>query len=219
MPGAVLHVFGEAFNPRPILTEMSLQPYSEFCRGDQCFPDSPWSERRHQVGGFKCEVSSADGLLADEVADAIAFLREHYDDLARLGGVPGVESKILDFGDYQRIDGEEVVVQCDYLPPELLRLAGELGIGIELSLYPKPERPWLTNRYNRPGPLLPRTLSHPLRGRPNTLVISRHLAADRATSYISPVGCPTELVKTPQIPRVGHATLDKKGFLFKVAPP
>jgi hypothetical protein len=29
-----------------------------------------------------------------------------------------------------------VVIQFDYLPPELLRLAGSFDIGIELSLYP-----------------------------------------------------------------------------------
>ena len=39
----------------------------------------------------------------------------------------------LDFG-YGRCP--TAAVQCDYLPPELLALAGSLGIGIELSLYP-----------------------------------------------------------------------------------
>jgi hypothetical protein len=141
MPGAVLHVVGEAFDPRPTLDGMSLHPYSEFRKGEKCFPDNPQSERRHQVGGLKCDVSSADGVLAEEVIDAIAFLERHYDDLARLGGVPEVESMYIDFGHNLRIDGEAVVVQCDRLPPELLRLAGELGIGIELSLYPRSGEP------------------------------------------------------------------------------
>jgi hypothetical protein len=138
MPGVVLHVIGEAFDPRLILAGLSLRPYSEFRKGDKCFPNNPRSEKQHPVGGLKCEVSSADGVLTDEIGDAIAFLRRHYDDLARLADVPGVESMYLDFGYYQRLDGETVMAQCDYLPPELLRLAGELGIGIELSLYPKP---------------------------------------------------------------------------------
>jgi hypothetical protein len=88
-----------------------------------------------------CDVSSADGVLADQVIDAIAFLRRHYDDLVRLGGVPDVEAISIDFGYDCRIDGETVVVQFDYLPPELLRLVGELGIGIDLSLYPKSREP------------------------------------------------------------------------------
>ncbi len=45
----------------------------------------------------------------------------------------------IDFGYYSRIDGHHVVVQCDFLPAQLLRLAGELRIGFELSLYPKVE--------------------------------------------------------------------------------
>lgn len=46
----------------------------------------------------------------------------------------------LDFGYYLRLDGQRVLVQCDFLPSELLKLAGELGIGIELSLYPKVDK-------------------------------------------------------------------------------
>jgi hypothetical protein len=110
-----------------------------FRLGEKCFPDNSRSEKRHQAGGFKCDVSSACGELADQVIDAIAFLQRHYDDLARLKGDPAVESMDIDFGYNLRIDGEEVVVQYDYLPPELLRLAGELGLGIKLSLWPRPE--------------------------------------------------------------------------------
>jgi hypothetical protein len=39
----------------------------------------------------------------------------------------------LDFGCWFR----DVAAQFEYLPPELLVRAGSLGIGIELSFYPK----------------------------------------------------------------------------------
>ncbi len=45
---------------------------------------------------------------------------------------PGVQAVDLDFG----IERRDVAVQCDRLPPELVRLAGSLGLGIELSQYP-----------------------------------------------------------------------------------
>ena len=141
MPGAVLHVVGEAFDPRPTLDGMSLRPYSVFRKGEKCFPDNARSNRHHEVGGLKCDVSLADGLLAEEVIDAIAFLQRHLDDLARLRSIPEVESMYIDFGYHLRMDGETVIMQCDSLPPELLRLAGELGLGIELSLYPRREPP------------------------------------------------------------------------------
>jgi hypothetical protein len=138
MPGVVLHVIGEEFDPQSVLPALTLRPYAIFRKGDRCFPDNPRSEKRHSTSGVKCEVSSVDGNLEQEIRDATEFLKKHRDDLARFQGLPGVESMYLDFGYYLRVDGERCVVQCDYLPPELLRLAGELGMGIELSLYPKP---------------------------------------------------------------------------------
>jgi hypothetical protein len=127
---------GDEFDPQAVLPALSLRPYAVFRKDERCFPDDPRSETCHSAGGFKCEVSSADGNLEEEIRDAAEFLKEHLDDLARLRDLPGVEWMCLDFGIYLRIDGERCVVQYDYLPPELLRLAGELGIGIELSLYP-----------------------------------------------------------------------------------
>ena len=43
---------------------------------------------------------------------------------------------VLDFPFSCRL-GDGVAVQGDYLPPELLTLAGGLGIGIALSHYPR----------------------------------------------------------------------------------
>jgi hypothetical protein len=136
MPGVVLHVIGEEFDPQSVLPALSLRPYAVFRKGERCFPDNPKSEKRHSTSGFKCEVSSADGNLEEEIRDATEFLKQHHDDLARLRDLPEVDSMCLDFGHYLRIDGERCVAQYDYLPPELLRLAGELRMGIELSLYP-----------------------------------------------------------------------------------
>jgi hypothetical protein len=45
----------------------------------------------------------------------------------------------LAFGYHLRIDGEKIIFQNDFLPPDLLKRCGSLGIGIYLSLYPTPE--------------------------------------------------------------------------------
>ena len=42
---------------------------------------------------------------------------------------------VLDFGISLRIDDEKVLCQTNYFPKELLKICGELGIGIELSIY------------------------------------------------------------------------------------
>jgi hypothetical protein len=67
---------------------------------------------------------------AQQVLDAIEFLKANQVELEKLRHVQGV-TMCLDFG----IADRDVVVQCDRFPPELLRLAGNLEIGIEISHY------------------------------------------------------------------------------------
>lgn len=136
MPGCVLHVAGHTFDPHSVLGRLSCRPYAVFRKGEKAFPNNPNSEKVHELGGFKCDVSSVDDDLAGQARDAISFLRQHYTALAQLASVPAIEAKYLDFGYACRLDGERCCVQYDHLPAELLRLCGELGISIELSLYP-----------------------------------------------------------------------------------
>ena len=56
-------------------------------------------------------------------------------ELARLRQEPGVEGMTLDFG----IEWRDVAAQFDHLPPTLVRLAGALGLGLEISHYPVEE--------------------------------------------------------------------------------
>lgn len=65
-----------------------------------------------------------------QVKEATEFLKRHEKDIETIVAFPNVEAA-LDFG----IELKRDFLNCDYLPPELLRLAGNLGIGIELSHY------------------------------------------------------------------------------------
>ena len=64
--------------------------------------------------------------------EATAFLRNESEQVRRLCEWPGVEGVTLDFG----VERRDVAVQCDVLPMELVRLAGSLGLAIEMSQYP-----------------------------------------------------------------------------------
>jgi hypothetical protein len=136
MPGCVLRVSGKDFLPELVLSKLRLRPYSVFCRGDKRFPENPRSEKTHESGGFKCDVSKVDGDLAGQVRDAIEFLRKHFDDLQRLSSEPSIQSKCLDFGYDCELNERDCMVQGESLPVELLKLCAELGIRIDLSLYP-----------------------------------------------------------------------------------
>lgn len=77
-------------------------------------------------------VSECDfGDLRGQILDAIRFLNQHSTSLQKFRDA----SPSLDFGIWRR----DVAVQTDSFPAELLALAGGLGIGIDLSLYPKTE--------------------------------------------------------------------------------
>ena len=129
MPGRVLHASGEEFAVDDFLAHSDLRPYRIHHRGE---PSR--RSQRHSESGLSLDVSSADGDLNAEVADAIKFLVKHESEIQRLQHFPGVTDMRLDFGYYRRAG----IVQFDFLSPELIAQAGKLGIGIELSLYPMP---------------------------------------------------------------------------------
>ncbi len=91
----------------------------------------------HDDYGFSCGVSDREWVdFAGQIEDAHKFLREYEESIRELRDTHDVDELRFDFPYSCRLDAQ-IVVQCDYLPPELLRLAGELGVGIEMSLYPK----------------------------------------------------------------------------------
>ena len=128
MPGCVFHAVGKGFDVDAFVAQTSLTPYQVFHRGDR-----PSARREpYESSGFKVDVSQADGCLGTECEDAEIWLSANMTELLRLAAYPGIEDLRLDFGYNRRANAP---VQCDYLPPSLLALAGKANIGIELSLY------------------------------------------------------------------------------------
>lgn len=89
----------------------------------------------HAYSGFKSDVSNKEwNDLPGQIADAVRFLRRHKKDLKKLCNDFKVCDIRLDFPIELRI-GRKIFGQFDFLPPKLISLAGELQIGIEISLY------------------------------------------------------------------------------------
>jgi len=130
---AVLRVCGRDFDVDRYCAQGALAPCAVYRRGEPVYPASQPHGRRNEQSGVHIAVSDAAfEEFPRQVEEAVVFLRTHYEEVRQLVQFPGVELAYLDFGVARR----EVEVQCDYLPPELVRLAGELGLGIELSQYP-----------------------------------------------------------------------------------
>jgi len=86
--------------------------------------------------GFKSAVSDRGfSDLSGQIRDAVRFLKRHRNAIAKLRKTSGVCDIRLDFGNALRI-GSKLAAQFDYFPPDLILLAGALGVGIQMSLYP-----------------------------------------------------------------------------------
>lgn len=129
----VLRAYGRDFDVDAFLAGCSLQPCSVRRRGEPRCPKSDPDGRVNEKSGINIGVSDADcNEFPRQVEETIAFLRNNAAEIRRLVTWPNVGEVSLDFG----IERRDVYVQCDYLPAELIRRAGELGLGIELSYYP-----------------------------------------------------------------------------------
>lgn len=126
----ILRVHGRNFAVDDFLARSALEPYEVWHKGDK--REHRPQPALHNDSGFKMVASTAD--LADfegQIRDVVQFLTENFDDLSKLKSEPGVDDIRLDFG----LSFRKVCAQYEYFPPELIRLAGALGMGIEVSHY------------------------------------------------------------------------------------
>jgi len=131
----VLRVTGKQLDVDRQLASSGLTPCKVFRKGEP----RAWRPegKLYEASGFTVDVSRGSwSNLAEQMDDAVAFLTQHEAALGALRSAPGVEDMRLDFPVNLRIDRETVMAQFDYFPPELVSLAGALGLGLEISIYP-----------------------------------------------------------------------------------
>jgi hypothetical protein len=130
-----LRTAGAEFDVYEFLRGSPFEPCKVFRRGEPRLPRSNPEGQTQDASGFNLSVSDApwDNLPA-QVADVESFLREHESEVGRLREFPGVESVSLDFPISLDVN-TEVVAQFHRFPESLVRSAGRLGLGLELSVY------------------------------------------------------------------------------------
>jgi len=140
--GCVLRVAGRDFDVDAYLGRGVLVPVAVYRRGEARFPTLPRARKSLQ-SGFNIVVSKKDvSDFADQVRDAVSFLARHRRAVRALRRRKGVESATLDFGVERR---PEAAVQVHVFPVDLVRVAGELGLALELSFYPASDPPTREN--------------------------------------------------------------------------
>ncbi|MBI3880751.1 MAG: hypothetical protein HY301_11925 [Verrucomicrobia bacterium] len=132
----VLRASGRKFDVEEFLRKTKLKTIVCWKRREPRHRTKPAGENR-ETSGFNCDVSTKDfDDLPGQIKDAIKFLNKWQRTLRKLTDLSTGASVRLDFG----IERRDVIFQFDILPSALLRAAGELGIDIEISQYPKANR-------------------------------------------------------------------------------
>ena len=133
----VLRAFGTAFDVDRFVEKTSLPTPEVRHKGE---PRWSKSKRKWSHTGLTVSVSRASwSNLKAQVADAERFLVKHNREIARLSRSKGLEHLVLDFPIYLRIGrklrGSIVAAQSDRFPASLVRAAGKVGVGLELTIY------------------------------------------------------------------------------------
>jgi hypothetical protein len=132
----VLKVAGREFDVDAYMKRGALVPSGVYRRGEARFPTLPRA-RPNSQSGFNVVVSKKPfSDFEGQVRDAVTFLGKQRRAILALRRRAGVEGATLAFGVERRGDA---AVQFQVFPEDLVRLAGQLGVALELSFYPEPK--------------------------------------------------------------------------------
>jgi hypothetical protein len=146
----ILTISGRNFDVDVFTDTTKLQPYRKSYKGQPKSKSKPDGEKL-TCSSISIETSKAEfDNLKKQIADTIRFLKGNKNKLAHIVLTKGIDHAILDFGIDLRIDGKDILTQSDRFPSELLKVAGDLGLDIELSIYPVDLEAMLDKRTGSP---------------------------------------------------------------------
>ena len=118
-----------------LLASIPWRPSMSYRKGEPCSKVRPRGKKNKKSGANFVVSDAAFAQFNKQKRDAIECLKTIQPVFKKIMNWPGLDEGSLDFGIYRR----DVIAQFDKFPAELLKLAGDLGIDIELSCYPLPE--------------------------------------------------------------------------------
>ena len=131
-----LVILGEHFDIDAFLAKSKLRGYSKNYKGEPMFKSKPDGRKlAHSQVGIQTSKAGFDNL-EKQIKDTTQYLKKHKDKLCHIKTTQGIELALLDFGIALRIDRKKILMQTDRFPNELVKLAGEIGLDIELAIYP-----------------------------------------------------------------------------------
>ena len=126
----VLKVFSDTISFKEFSASTDIPVYSCRDKGEALTNKRLCKEYRISFDVSDREWDEFEG----QVSDAILFLEKYYSQLKGLFETHSITDAYLDFPLWSRLDGN-FVNQNDHIPRKLVKLAGELNIGIEMAIY------------------------------------------------------------------------------------
>ncbi|MEO7210990.1 MAG: hypothetical protein ABIY35_08585 [Chitinophagaceae bacterium] len=145
----ILTISGKNFDVDAFIGATKLRPYRKSYKGNLKFKNKPDGEKL-SFSSISFETSKANfDNLKKQIEDTIRFLKRNKYKLLHITFTKGIDHAILNFGIDLRIDRKNIFIQSDIFPTLLLKLAGEVSLDIELSIYPNDLETILKKRYRK----------------------------------------------------------------------
>ena len=127
-----LKAYGTKFDVDRFLSKSNLRPCEVWHKGDSRLDGRDGGVTKHS--GMIIEVSDNDWDDLDlQIRRAMRFLKRHESEIHRLSSSSTVQAAFLDFGVKRKSEG---LMQGAYLPADLIKHAGRVGVGIRVTAYP-----------------------------------------------------------------------------------
>ncbi len=128
----VLSIIGENLDIDTFISQTNIPGFNIKHKGD---PITLVSNKKAKHSSASIITSDADfDDIKGQISDTINFLNKYRDNLKHIVNTPEIEYATINFGVDSIID-EAHLIQSFYFTPELVKICGSLGIGIELSTY------------------------------------------------------------------------------------
>lgn len=129
----MFHVTSKSESFKEFIKITSLPILWSYEKGDERAKGKrpPWDQY-----GFACSASDKDwDDFPGQVDDAIKFLKDNFDELDKLVKLFKIDHIRFDFPVESQLVKKDLFSQCDFLPSELIKLASQFNMGIEISQY------------------------------------------------------------------------------------
>ena len=129
-----LVILGKNLDLDSCIKKNKLRGYSKTYKGEPIYKSKPNGEKV-KYSFISVQTSKADFRdLKKQISDTIKYMKRHRDKLSFIKSTKEIEYAFLDFGVALKVN-KKMPAHFDYYPNSLILLAGQIGLGLHISLY------------------------------------------------------------------------------------